>query len=137
MILNEGANQIGKGLSRNPVAIHRAPQRDEHRMACLPGVHGVQLLAPPVEQAQALLLVADLVAEVVGPAAERVHIVEILMQAFRKQKTDHVEIFVMAGGQPTRVGLRLGDSVAGRHGLRRPYKLRRRERTHGMMAVLR
>ena len=69
-----------------------------------PAVHLVQLLAPPAEQAQTLLLVADLVAQIVGPAAEGVDVVEILVQALGQQEADDVEILVVMGGQPARVG---------------------------------
>ena len=76
-------------------------------------VHRVQFAAPPAEQAQALARVADLVAQIVRPAAERVDVVEILMQALGQQEADDVEIFVVMGGQPAGVGAAfLGDQVA-------------------------
>ena len=67
-------------------------------------VHRVQFVAPPREQAQALGGIADLVAQIVGPAAEGVDVVEILVQALGQQEADDVEIFVVVGGQPARVG---------------------------------
>ena len=48
-------------------------------------------------------MIADLVAQIVGPAAERVDVVEILMQALGQQEADDVKIFVVVGGQPARV----------------------------------
>ena len=59
------------------------------------------------EQAQALGAVADLVAQIVGPAAEGVDVVEILMQPLGQQEADDVEILVMMRGQPARVLLGL------------------------------
>src|SRR5690242_550289 len=81
-------------------------------------VHGLEFLAPPREQAQAFGGVADLVAEVVGPAAKRVDIVEILVQAFGQQKSYDVEVLVMMGGEPARV------SLGGRSGVSTLERLR-------------
>ena len=61
------------------------------------------VLAPPAEQPQAFGRVADLVAQIVRPAAEGVDVVEILMQALGQKKADDVEVFVVMGGQPARV----------------------------------
>ncbi len=142
LVLHEGADQIGERLLRNLMPVDRAAQSDEHRMAGAPGVHLIQLLAPPGQQAQALLLVADLIAQVVGPAAEGVHVIEILVQALGQQKADDVEVLVVMGGQPARVSFRVGDVVAGGHGLRRAHEVRwgqvvHGRWAHGMMAVLR
>ena len=86
---------------------HGARQRDEHGMLRLARVHRVEFPAPPREQAQALRRVADLVAEIVRPAAERIDVVEILMQMLGQQEADDVKVLVMGGGEPARVGERL------------------------------
>jgi hypothetical protein len=49
-------------------------------MVRAPGIECVQFLAPPGQQPQALGTVADLIRQVVRPAAEAVDVVEILMQ---------------------------------------------------------
>ncbi len=51
------------------------------------GVGVMQQASPPGEQSQAFLRVADLVAQVVGPAAECVDVVEILVQALGQQES--------------------------------------------------
>ena len=67
-------------------------------------VHRLQFAAPPCEQPKTFGRVADFIAQIVGPAAERIDVVEILMQALGQQKADDVEIFVVMGRQPARVG---------------------------------
>ncbi len=67
-------------------------------------VHAFKLAAPPREQAQTLPRVADLIAQIISPAAKCVYVVEVLMQALGKQKTDDVKILVMVRRQPPRVG---------------------------------
>ena len=74
-------------------------------------VHGVEFAAPPLQQAQAFAAIADLVAQIVGPAAVRVDVVEILVQALGQQEADDVEILVVMGGQPAGVGERLGFGI--------------------------
>ena len=49
---------------------------------------------------------ARLVAQVIRPAAVRIHIVEILMQVLRQQEADNLEVFVVAGRKPLVVGER-------------------------------
>jgi len=61
------------------------------------------LFAPPREQPQAFLLIADFVAEIVGPTAERVYVVKILVQPFGKQEADDVEVFVVVCSEPARI----------------------------------
>ena len=75
-------------------------------------------LLPPGEPAEAPLRVADLVAQVVGPAAEGVDIVKVLMQIARQQPAGEVKILVVSFRQPARIaaGLierpgRTGDAV--------------------------
>ena len=105
-------------------------------------VHGVQFAAPPVEQAQALGRVADLVAQIVRPAAVGVHVVEILVQPLGQQEADHVKILVVMGGQPARVGARLlRRSQARLSASRRADEIRRAgsgtRGLYGMIAVFR
>ena len=67
-------------------------------------VHALELAAPPAEKAQTLPRVADLIAQIISPAAKCVDVVEVLMEALRKQKTDDVKVLVMVRRQPPRVG---------------------------------
>ena len=59
-----------------------------------------------VKQPQALRGVADLIAQIVRPAAEGIDVVEVLMQPLGQQEADDVEIFVVMGRQPARVSQR-------------------------------
>jgi glycerol-3-phosphate O-acyltransferase len=81
----------------------RVLKRDEHRMLRLACIHGLQFASPPGEQAQAFLRIANLVGQIVRPAAERVDVVKILVQPFRQKKTDDVKILVVIGRQPARL----------------------------------
>ena len=105
LVLHERPDQVGEWLLRQLVPRRGLLQRHEHRMRRPALVHPLQLPAPPLQQPQALLRVADLVAQVVGPAAEGVHVVEVLVQPARKQERHHVEVLVVARGQPARVFL--------------------------------
>ena len=109
LVLHERADQIGERLAAGCACRSMvAQQRHEHRMArAALRTCASSSLAPPVEQAQALARVADLVAQIVRPAAERVDVVEILMQALRQQEADDVEVLVVMGGEPARIGAAL------------------------------
>src|SRR5580700_9035569 len=100
-------------------------------------IHGFQLFAPPGQQAQTFDRRAHFVAQIVGPAAIGVDIVEILMQALREQEADHLEVFVVMRGQPAGVGFGFGSGVAGGSRLGRLDKLPGRQQNHGIIAVFR
>jgi hypothetical protein len=53
------------------------------------------------------LWIAHFVAKIIGPAAEAINVVEILMQLFGQQETDYVKIFVVVRGKPAGVFQRL------------------------------
>ncbi len=105
-------------------------------------IHAIQFAPPPLEQTQAFVHIADLVAQIVRPAAVRIHVVEILMQLFRQQETDDVKILVMMRRQPARILLgfpqrpflfsrrRAVNKIA-----RRKQEGRTQSGRHGMMAV--
>ena len=63
-------------------------------------------MLPPVQEFEGACCSGDFVTEVVGPAAICVDVVEMLMQFFREQPGNYVEIFVMMGCEPARVVLR-------------------------------
>src|SRR5262249_16821217 len=67
---------------------------------------GVELGFPPIQEFERACGIRDFVAEIVGPAAVGVEIVEILMKLLGKQPRDHVEIFVVMGGEMRSVFLR-------------------------------
>ncbi len=73
-------------------------------------IHGLEFAAPPGQQAQAFLAVTNFVAQIVGPTAEGVDVIEVLVQPLGQQKADYVEVFVMMRGQPA--GILLGGSFA-------------------------
>src|ERR1039457_5702043 len=99
-------------------------------------IHGFEFGAPPGQQAEALGAVANFIAQVVGPAAERIDVIEVLVQAFRQQEGDDVEILVVMRCEPARVFFGGWYSIAIVQRLRRVYKLLGGELRHyGMMAV--
>src|ERR1035437_3555793 len=74
-------------------------------------VHGFKFAAPPRQQAQAFGWVANFIAQVVSPAAERIYVIEVLVQAFGQQERDDVEVFVVMGSEPACVRLGFGDGI--------------------------
>ncbi len=89
-------NQIGERLLRNPVLRHGPLQGYENRMFRVSRIHAVQLRAPLVQLPQTFLAIRRISsARSSALPAVRVHVVEILMQMFRQQETDHVKILVM------------------------------------------
>src|SRR5579859_4544565 len=62
----------------------------------------VEFALPPVEEFEGAGRVRNFVAEVVGPAAVGVDIIEMLMKLFRQKPGDDFEIFVMMRGEPFR-----------------------------------
>ena len=67
---------------------------------------------------------AHLVAQIVGPAAIGVNVVEILVQALGQEEADHLEVLVVMGSQPAGVGFGFGDggSRASAPGERRAFR---------------
>ena len=61
-------------------------------------VAGVEFLFPPVEEFECAEVVWDFVAEVVGPAAVGVEVVEMLVEIFGEKPGDDVKVFVVMGG---------------------------------------
>ena len=99
-------------------------QRNEHRMRDVAaGVTGMKLFAPPIEQAQTLGRVSHFVAQIVGPTAKGVDVVEVLVQFFRQKEADDVEILVVVCGEPPRVSFRLGEGPGSGESLRTGYKI--------------
>src|SRR3954464_4109860 len=82
-------------------------QCNENRVRHFAPIHSVQLPAPPREQAQALGRITDLITKVIGPAAKRIDVVEILVKRLRQQVADDLKVLVVVRSEPTRIGLRL------------------------------
>ena len=106
LVLLERLDQIVERFLQQIVPRGRVLKRDEHRMLRLARIHGLQFASPPGEQTEAFLGIADLVGQIVGPAAERVDVIEVLVQTLRQQKADDMKIFVMIRRQPAGVGER-------------------------------
>ena len=105
--MNERLDQIGERLFRQLSPFGRSMQRDEDGMVRrrLSYMRSRSVL-PPCKQAQAFRRIADLVAEIIRPAAERIDVVEVLMQIFGQQEADDMKVFVMMGREPACVGFR-------------------------------
>ena len=95
LVLTKRCQQVGKLMLRDIEFPHRLAQRDKHGMARLAGIALPQLGLPLVQQRQRLLLVADLVAQIVGDAAVGIDVVEVLVQMLGQKPRDDREIFVM------------------------------------------
>ena len=55
--------------------------------------------------------IGDFVAQIVRPAAIRVHVVKMLVQVPRQQPRNHIEIFVVVRRKPARVALGFFDGA--------------------------
>ena len=93
-------------------------------MPGLTGVDRVQFLLPPIEQVEAARRVSHFVAEVIGPAAERVDVIKVLVEVRWQQPAHHAEILVVGAGQPARVFERFRLSPGSPVGAVRGYEVR-------------
>src|SRR5579859_6264917 len=113
LVLAEGLQQVGEGLLRNVFRDDGLTQCDENRVPGLVVIAGVEFALPPIEKFEGAIRVGNFVAEVVGPAAVGVDVVEMLVEFFGEEPGDDVEIFVVVRGEPTGVLLRGGGGAAG------------------------
>src|SRR5467141_3956439 len=74
-------------------------------------------MLPPAEQFERARRAGDFVAEIVGPAAIGIYVVEMLMEVLWQQPGHDVEIFVVMGGEPAGVFLRGCGRAAGIRGM--------------------
>jgi hypothetical protein len=105
LVVFEGGDQVVEGLARQIVARIRVSGAGRRRRDGL-AIAAYMACRSPRHQARRRRLssgVADFVAEVVGPAAEGVDVVEILVEVFRQQEADDVEVLVVVGGEPAGV----------------------------------
>ena len=105
LIVFESLNQAVERLDRE-FRICCTVARSATKTGCeaSPRTWPASSLAPPGQQTQAFRAIADFIAQIVGPPAKRIDVVEILMQVLRKQKADDLEILVVVRRQPARVG---------------------------------
>src|SRR5258708_9788919 len=66
-----------------------------------------------MEQFERTVVIGNVVAKIIGPAAVGVDIVEMLVQLFGEQPRYNIEIFVVMRGQPACVFLRFFRRAAG------------------------
>ena len=114
LVLHEGADQVGEGLLAGCRSGARwRPGRRRRDARLRPAYMASSSPRHHSSRRRLSAAIADFVAQVVGPAAVGVDVVEILVQALGQQEADHVEVLVMVGGQPARVGcgLRRANSV--------------------------
>ena len=102
----EGLDQIKKELLRQIVLQDSLGQRDENRVTALACIQLFHSTTPPRKQLKAPRRVVELVAEVIGPAAERIDVKKVLLKLLRKQKAGDVEILVVMCRKPPGVGQR-------------------------------
>ena len=82
-------------------------QGDEHGMGGPAVVAVAELRFPPVQQGQAPLRVADLVGQIVGPAAVGVDVADVLPQPARQEPAGDGEVLVVPPGQPPAIAAAL------------------------------
>ncbi len=75
-------------------------------------VAGIEFALPPIEKLERAHGFRNFVAEIVGPAAVGVDVIEMLMERLWKEPGDHVEVFVMMRGEPASVLLRSSGRAA-------------------------
>src|SRR5208282_848389 len=82
LILAKGFQEIGEGSLGDILRDDRFTQGNEDGMRGLAFVAGIQFSLPPVEQFERTGGVRDFVAEIIGPAAVGVDVVEMLVKRF-------------------------------------------------------
>src|SRR3954471_3404034 len=105
-------------------------------MGRLPVVHPVQKLTPPRQKPESLRFVGDFIAQIIGPAAEGVDVVEVLMEVLRQQKADYVEILIVMGGEPACVCLRLNPCPGTTERIVRPDEFFRQQIVHASQGII-
>lgn len=103
LVLAEGAQEIGEGLFGNILGRYGLAQREEDGMRRAAVVAIVEFALPPIEEFEGALFLRDFVAEIIGPAAIGVEVVEMLPQPPRQHAAGDGEILVVAAGQPPAV----------------------------------
>ena len=104
LILHERVDERLERVDRDLVARDGLGQRNHDRVPRLALVHGPQLAAPPFQKLDRSRGVADLVAQVVGPAAKGVDALKCRSVFARRQPGHHAEVFVVRGRQVGTVG---------------------------------
>ena len=100
LILPESFQQIGERLLGNIFIEDGLAQRYENRMRRLAFITKIEFAFPPIEKFEGARGVRDFIAEVVGPAAVRINVVEMLVEFFRQEPGDDIEILVVVSGEP-------------------------------------
>src|SRR5262245_50208169 len=95
LILAERDEQIAKGIDRDVEFADGVAQGNKNGMHCSSAVASLQLRSPPVQQLTSSVGACDFVAQVIGPPAIRVYVVEVLAERARKQIRRDSEVFVM------------------------------------------
>ena len=136
LVLAKRGQQIGKRLHGNIEGTNRARERNEDRVRRTPGVTPAQLILPPGEQLERASRVRNFIAQVVGPAAVGVKIVEVLVQASRQQPRHDIEVFVVRRRQAARVTFRFRAGAFRRGQFTRDFEFGRCEHDEGSGATL-
>ena len=103
LVLAKCLKKIGKFVFWYIEGPHRLCQRYKYGMPRAPGVTGVQLGFPLIEQSQRSCRITDLIAQIIRDPAVGVDVEEMLTKLLRQETGNDGEIFVMPAGQPTAV----------------------------------
>jgi hypothetical protein len=105
LILAEGAEEIRELMFGDVELAHGFGEGNENGMARIAVVTGVKLELPLIEEGEGSGSVADFVAEIVGDAAIRVEVEEMLAEAAGEKPAGDGEIFVVGAGEASAVFL--------------------------------
>ena len=120
LVLAKGFEQIGERLLRNVFGANCFAQSDEDRMRRAAVIAGIEFALPPVEELEGAVQSREFRRRDRRPSGNRHRHCRNAGAARGEQPADHVEIFVVVGGEPAGVLLRcLRRSSAGRGRVRR------------------
>ena len=98
LILAKSFEEIGERLFRDVFGDDRFAEGDKNCVGGMAFVAGIEFALPPIEEFEGAIWVGDFVAEIVGPAAVGVDVVEMLVEFFGEKPGHYVEIFIVVGG---------------------------------------
>ena len=124
LVLTKSAQQIQVEAKGSLLGTNRFAQCDQHRMTWLLAMTPTvtKILFPRAQQFEGPSAVRNFVSKIVGPAAIRVDIVEMLMQLAGKKPRDDAEILVVVRGKPARIALRFVRTAALRRQVARNFE---------------
>ena len=107
LILPEGAQQIAERRSGDIEGGYGRRESHEDGMRRPARVAPIEFLLPAVQQLERAQGAGYFVAQVIGPTAVGINVIEMPAQAARQEPSGYVEVFIMVRRKPAGVGLGL------------------------------